>query len=244
MIRSRTIILFFVLTAVLLAACDLDRDQVNIEGSGDVVTLEEDLSGFDKLRISHAFQVEVKQGDSYRIVVRVDDNVQEYLMVEKDDDTLRIGLDSDHSYNIRNATLEAEVTMPDLAGLRSSGSSDVLITGFASNHSFDGDLSGSSTLRGDLQSGGASFDVSGSSDVTLTGSGGDVTIDASGSSDVDLSDFQVDDARVDVSGSSTVTVNPNGRLDVDASGASAVYYVGDPTLGDIDTSGSSSVEGK
>ena len=62
--------------------------------------------------------------------------------------------------------------------------------------------------------------------------------------DIDLSGFAVADATVDVSGSSTVTVKPRGRLDVDASGASEVFYLGEPTLGKIDTSGSSSVEQK
>jgi hypothetical protein len=106
------------------------------------------------------------------------------------------------------------------------------------------DLSGSSSLRGDIEAGGTSFDLSGSSDANLTGSGGNLTLDASGSSDVDLSDFPVADAEIDASGASTVTVNASGRLDVEASGASDVYYLGDPSMGTIDTSGASSVEPK
>ena len=50
------------------------------------------------------------------------------------------------------------------------------------------------------------------------------------------------DANVEMSGGGRATVNPSGRLDVNASGGSHVYYVGNPTLGDIDTSGGSSVE--
>jgi hypothetical protein len=61
------------------------------------------------------------------------------------------------------------------------------------------------------------------------------------SSDVNLTDFPVADADVNVSGSSEATVNPSGRLDVDASGASNVYYLDSPTFGVIDTSGSSTV---
>jgi hypothetical protein len=59
-----------------------------------------------------------------------------------------------------------------------------------------------------------------------------------------LADFPVLNANIHLSGSSTATVAPTGRLDVDASGASHVYYLGDPTLGKIDTSGSSTVERK
>ena len=99
-------------------------------------------------------------------------------------------------------------------------------------------------MHGDIEAGDASFDLSGSSDATLTGSGQDVTIDVSGASKIDLAEFPVADAKVDASGASQVTVNPSGRLDVNASGASHVYYLGSPSLGTIDTSGSSTVERK
>jgi hypothetical protein len=54
----------------------------------------------------------------------------------------------------------------------------------------------------------------------------------------------VADADVEASGASKATVNPSGRLDADASGASSIYYLGSPTLGKIDTSGSSTVKPK
>ena len=56
-----------------------------------------------------------------------------------------------------------------------------------------------------------------------------------------VEDFVVEDADVEVSGASRATVYVTGRLDVDASGASRVDYLGDPILGRIDTSGASSV---
>ncbi len=51
----------------------------------------------------------------------------------------------------------------------------------------------------------------------------------------------VQDAAVNASGASNVTVNLSGRLDADASGASNVFYLGQPTMGTIDTSGGSDV---
>ena len=71
-----------------------------------------------------------------------------------------------------------------------------------------------------------------------------MTIDASGASSVDLGGFPVNDANVEASGASNVTVNARGKLDVNASGASHVYYLGSPTLGKVDTSGASSIKRK
>lgn len=169
-------------------------------GSGEVVTQEMDLTGFDKLDIRQGFNVEVSQGDEFSVLVRVNENLVEYLQVEVLGDTLKIGLEQNRVY--ANATLQAEVTMPTLTGL----------------------------------------DVSGGTDVTVSGTGEDIAVDASGGSDADLASFQVVDANIDASGGSDVTVNASGTLNVDASGGSQVYYLGSPTMGQIETSGGSNVD--
>jgi hypothetical protein len=207
----KLIIIFILVTMVLLTGCD----QFPLTGSGNVVTQEEAIFDFDKVDISHSFEVDIKRGENFSVIIRVDDNLVEHLQVEKFGSTLRIGLKDSRAFIINNATLEAEVTMPELIGLDISGASRATITGFKSTEELILDISGSSSLRGDIESGDASLNLSGSSDANLTGSAGNLTLDASGSSDVDLSDFPVADAKIDASGASTVTVNASGRLDVD-----------------------------
>ena len=68
--------------------------------------------------------------------------------------------------------------------------------------------------------------------------------DVSGASNLDLSNFHVNDANIGLSGASHATVNLDGRLDVEASGASSLEYIGEPTLGNINTSGASTVNKK
>jgi len=229
------------LAAVLSAGCTL----ASITGSGNVVTHEENITGFDKVDASHAFQVDISQGDAFSVVIRIDDNLVQYLEVVKRGSTLNIGLTPGRSYNIRNATMQAEVTMPELTGLDMSGSSHVTITGFKSAQALVVDASGASHLQGDIEADTVSFNLGGSSEVILTGSAQNVIIEeAAGSSDVNLTDFPVVDASVKAGGKSQVTVNVSGRLDVDASNGANVYYLGDPTLGTIDTSGSATVEPK
>ena len=234
---------FGLVMMVLASSCMLVSEPATITGSGNVVTREETFTGFDKVDVSHAFKVDVSQGDTFSVVIRIDDNLAEYLQVTKQGNTLKIGLKPGR-YNIRRATMEAEVTLPELSGLELSGASHATVTGFESGKALDVNLSGASSLRGDVEAGDARFDVSGASNAVLTGSGGDVAIDASGASQIDLSAFAVADADVKVSGASTVTVNPSGTLDVDASGASHVYYVGSPTMGKQETSGASSIQSK
>ena len=77
MYKSKIVVLF--LAAVLLAGCGLRT----ITGSGDLVTQEEAITGFDKLDISHGFDVDVSQGDAFSVVIRVDDSAQFSLTAKK-----------------------------------------------------------------------------------------------------------------------------------------------------------------
>ncbi len=209
--------------------------QGSLIGSGNVVTEEFDLSGFDQVEVTDAFEVEIRQGDAFSVVVRVDDSV-------KQGSTLRIGLKPISSSTVSDMTLEAEVTMPQLTGIELSGASDGSVTGFMSTEALYAEVSGASSLRGDIEAGGVRFDVSGASDVKLRGSGEDLVMDVSGASSADLADFPVADADIEVRGASSATVNVSGRLDVEANGASRVRYRGSPTLGNVDSSGGSSID--
>jgi len=105
----------------------------------------------------------------------------------------------------------------------------------------DLDVSGASTVTGDIAAGDADFDVSGASSVQLQGSASDIVIEASGASRVELAAFPVNDADVELSGASSSTVNLDGVLNADLSGGSRLTYIGTPTLGIIDTSGGSTI---
>jgi hypothetical protein len=236
MVNPKTFVLIAV--AALLAGCGLG----SITGSGNVITQEEAITGFDKLDISNGFQVDVSQGDSFSVVIRIDDNLVEHLQVTKQGSTLSIGLKPGRSYSIRDATLEADVTMLELTGLDVSGGSRVTLNSVSSAKALDADLSGGSHLTGDLEAGDTTINLSGGSHATLGGSAGDLTVDASGGSHAKLADLTVADADIDASGGSHATVSPSGRLDAVASGGSHVRYLGSPTLGTTDADGSSSIK--
>jgi hypothetical protein len=187
-------------------------------GSGNVVSREFDLSGFDQVEVSNAFDVEITQADAFSVVVRVDENIEEYLEVVKQGSTLRIGLKPHEYVMVDVTTMEAEVTMPGLTGLELSGASHGSITGFESAEDLSVALSGASSLEGDIEAGDVRFDISGASNVGVRGSAGDASISVSGASRGDLGGFPVASANLEVSGASSVTVNTSGTLDLEVSG--------------------------
>ena len=208
-------------------------------GCGPVRTQTYNFTDFTRVEVGYAFQVEVVQSNSYSISITAREDLFNFIQVSKEGETLKIGL----TQYIRG-TKKAEITMPDLRAINLSGAAKGTIKGFISSDDFTLDLSGASRLDGDLTAGDVDFHVSGASAVELDGSAQDIDVDTSGASHVKLADFSVRNADVTLRGASNGTVNLSGKLDADLSGASHLEYVGEPTLGTINTSGSSTLRKK
>jgi hypothetical protein len=194
--KGKLLTLGFMLLAVpLLAGCGL----VSITGSGNVVTQEEAITGFDKVDISQGFTVDIIQGDAFSVVIRIDDNLVQYLEVVKQGSTLKIGLKPGRSW--RSGTLKAEVTMPELTGLDLSGGSHATVSGSGGDVTIDAsggsgaNLSAFAVVNANVKASGGSqvtvnvkgrlvADASGGSKVYYLGNPTSVTSNESGGSEV------------------------------------------------------------
>ena len=213
-----------------------------ITGSGNLTSETHNFSDFSRIEAHNGFQLEVTMSSSFSIEITADDNVHEYIAVEKSGDTLEIRLRGTRFY--RSVTLRAKITMPELYYMELSGGAQADIIGFSSSHDFEANMSGGSQLSGDISAGNVEFELSGGSQVELEGMGEDLSIDASGGSQLELEDFPIDDASINMSGGSQATINISGTLDVDLSGGSWVKYVGDPEIGHLEMSGDSKINKK
>jgi hypothetical protein len=87
-------------------------------------------------------------------------------------------------------------------------------------------------------------DLSGASTLTANGQADDLMATVSGASTLNISGLSINDADMQISGASHATINLSGRLDANVSGASSLQYSGQPTLGNVSTSGASTVTKK
>ena len=213
-----------------------------LTGSGNLKTEDYTFSDFTSVEISSAFEFEITQSDSYGVSITADDNVIEKVQVIKEGDTLKIGLKSIPALGA--LTLKAAVSMPQLHELLVSGASRGTIKDFSSTENFNLNVSGASKVTGDITAGDVDCEVSGASTVQLEGSANEMVADVSGASRINLGGFAVSNASITISGASTGTVNVGGKLDANLSGASKLQYVGEPTMGNINTSGASSLSKK
>ena len=232
------VIVILVVMIVLVSRKQAGRPAV--PGSGNVISQIKPLERFTRVNIGNAFHVEIKESPQFSVSLSADDNVINLVEVEKEGDTLRIGLEAgDYS----DVTLRARITMPELLGVMLTGASRATLEGFASANNLSISLSGASVLEGYVEAREADLRINGASKLTLAGSADNLLVRASGASVLELRHFSIDRASVVLNGASQAAVNVRGSIEnAELSGASVLIYDGDPGLGDIQTSGASKIE--
>jgi len=191
-----------------------------VVGSGNVQTESRNVGDFSSVNVNSGFRVQIIQSNNFSVNITADDNVLPHVEVTKSGTVLTVRLAP--GFSVQTTTLRAEIAMPTLGGVQLSGGSNVEVTRFSSSNDLTIDLSGGSHL-------------------TMTGGANNIDVACSGGSILDLSAFVVNNANVDFSGGSQGTINLNGRLNANLSGGSRLSYVGNPMLGDMNTSGGSTI---
>ncbi|MEP6848807.1 MAG: head GIN domain-containing protein [Acidobacteriota bacterium] len=174
-----------------------------VSGSGNVVTQNRDIRNFTAIDVSGIFKIEAVAQKDFDVAVQADDNLMPFIKTEVRGDTLYI--ESDKRLK-SSGPIIIRVSAPDFANVEASGAANISVK--------------------DLNSNELGLNSSGASKVSLQGSVNNLIVDVSGASNIDAGDLTAKTARVDASGACSVSVNVSNHLDVDASGASKVFYSG------------------
>ena len=87
------IISMFLLVFVSSACSAVPVFSSTIEGSGNIITEERYVSGFDRLTLSGFGEVSVEQGATESLTVCTDDNIMPYVQTEVKNNTLILDFD-------------------------------------------------------------------------------------------------------------------------------------------------------
>lgn len=204
-----------------------------------LATRDLNLTNFDQLAMGSAFSIKVKKGANFSIKATGELNDLDDL----DASVSRTGvleIKYRNSWRKSRTRMDIDLVMPSLRGVDFSGASVSTIEGFENERTLDYRLSGASksTFVGSAER--LSINLSGASELILKGKSGLVIGELSGSSQLYAFDFPVDEADLNLSGASRARLRVAKFLKVDASGASNLRYLGDPTV-EQRLSGSSSV---
>ena len=189
-----------------------------VKGSGNVASENRGVAGFDSIRVSGVYVVEVVAQKDFSVQVEADDNLLPLIETYVKGDTLRIR--NKKRISTRNP-IKIKVSAPNIESIRNSGVAKVTVTDI-NNESFQ--------IRS-----------SGASKIKVTGKTGELQMKLSGACKVDATELVSSDVKVRGSGASYAKVNVDGDLAARLSGASRVVYSGSPKNINKRTSGASSV---
>lgn len=205
------------------ASGDDASSAVAAEAPRDAVTRAADLTGFDGILIRDSWDLDVVQGDEWRVELSVPEETQDELRVRVEDGRLILDGERRRSgwWNWWGAddAYRADVVVPDLSSLTVEGSANIELSGF------DGDdlsitASGAVNMHG--------------RDSRFEG----LSLTVSGASNIDLEQVPVVDAHVELSGASNVVLAMDGgRLTGELSGFGNVTYTGSVSAEDVQVSG-------
>lgn len=233
------------LAALVIAAfqfwgCDKDDNtSETMQGSGNYIDVTYSYSDFSQVDVSDAMTVNIHEADSFYVLITVDDNLSKYLDVYTTGEWLVISLEDGRDYKFNS--IKAEIYMPDITELKGSGASMSSMNGFSELSDLSLNLSGASIFGGMIGLVNWSVELSGASVINVGGFATNLSIYASGASVINIGSFEANVSDVDLSGASGATINVLDHLDAKLSGASILNYYGDPTLGDIELSGGSTI---
>ena len=185
------------------------------------------VNNFTRLDMGNAFNIQVQQGNEFRVDVSGDVRNLEDLSVYTSGSTLIIHYDRNAN---RKHTTYIRITMPELLGVDFSGASISEIRGFTGQEELDITLSGASYAQVDCDYNNLSLNLSGASVLNILGTGERLVALVSGASDLRGFEYPVKEGKLDVSGGSLGKVTVSTKLEATLSGASTVRYRGNPVV--------------
>ncbi|MDQ6843889.1 MAG: DUF2807 domain-containing protein [Bacteroidota bacterium] len=232
----KSIFTFFFVTFFLSAFA-----QQNI--INDINAEARSIGAFSGIKVSGGIDVYISQSNDYALAVSAaEEKYRHNIKTEIKNGTLVIWYDSENSKWYRgDKKLRAYISFKNLESLEGSGACDFKIDGTLDVATLALRLSGASDIDGIVKINDMTMDLSGASTVKINGTVQNLKLTSSGASDVKNYDLVVENFIAKISGASDVKITITNSISASASGASSLYYKGDPEKKDIATSGASSI---
>jgi len=229
-------ILSIAVSVLFLQSCIIALEN-SVSGDGEVTTEVIDIDNFTGVHVSSGIDVTLEQGD-FNVVVEADENLHEYITVEKEGKMLRVGSER----SIRHAKSKVvHVTLPELTDIRISSAGDVDAVSDFKCDDLDVDISSAGDLKIGVKADDVSISISSSGDCDIWGSANSLDARLSSAGDLNAFDLEADYVKVRASSAGDASVTANKEVDMSASSAGNIYYKGDARVVHSSTSSAGNI---
>jgi hypothetical protein len=220
---------FFALVSLTMAGCRFGPFHV-VRGNGRIIQEDRPVGTFQSVEGNGFMNIYLIQGKANGVRLEGESNVLKYVDTRVEDGKLTVGtlhgisLDVSHDLNVY-------VTAPELTDVTLSGSGNIIGKNeLSSTRPIEFTLSGSGSVKVDVDAPGVKTALNGSGKIELQGQTKDLKVEIAGSADFFGNELKSENARVSIMGSGDAHVFSSVKLDVTIGGSGDVYYSGDPAL--------------
>lgn len=207
---------FLVIAIAVITITSCSKD--NYTGSGNTISEFRAVDEFSKVSISGTFILNITQGPTQSVEIIADDNIIGKVNTKVSNDQLEIYLEDG---NYKKTYLEANITVPELKGIKNEGTGDVTIF----------ELQNTGTME---------IENIGTGNIAIAGYTDNFNIQNMGSGTINSAEFMAAIITLRIEGSGDCEVYCTESLNVSIEGSGNVYYKGSPTI-NMDISGSGQV---
>jgi hypothetical protein len=200
-----------------------------INGDGHAAIETRQAHGFRSVEVTGPFKVFVKQGETYSVEVRSDENLLKYIETESDGDELRIR--PRRGYNLRpRTTIEIFIVSPKYEQLSVTGTGRIESSNQLTASRISAEIAGSGNILLDVDAPEIATEITGSGNIVLKGRTRDLNSEINGSGELHAFDLLSENTSVEISGSGDADVFASKNLDVQIAGAGNINYKGNPAV--------------
>jgi hypothetical protein len=216
----------------LTSACGPVGIGRTINGSGNIITEERNVSGFDRVSLSGFGNVTVEVGDEESLMITTDDNIMPYVRSEVRNNTLVLDFDDkgfNRDYRPTDG-IEFTVVVTELERVDISGAGKMYV-GELETERFVVNNSGAASVEIDnLTADEVVINQSGAGTVIISGKVKGQELNHSGAGSYHAGELESETAILEVSGVGSTTVWVTESLDIEISGIGNVIYYGTPRI--------------
>ncbi len=209
-----------------------------IKGSGNVTTEERPVTPFDKIDVNGIFKVYLTQGDTEKVEVEIDDNLQQYVNVHNEGSTLVLDIKNTKGVNWGKTTQNnIYITLKNINQLNIEGVCTVETRTTLVCESLKLNVEGVSNSSLELNCDILEAKLVGVGNTELMGEAREFTAKKEGVGSLKASDLRAAIVDIKNSGVGSAEVYASQELSMKNSGVGSISYSGDAVIKSIDSEG-------
>jgi hypothetical protein len=203
-------------------------------GNGDETTSEQALAFFDRIEITHDYNIRggdgtgtirVHSDQRYRASIRIDSNLNQHVEIANEGGKLNIRVKRRISEDFT-----VDVYCPNILGIAIDSAGQVEFVDKMITPSLEVSIAGAGTIRGAVECDSFSANSSGAGSVEISGSSREARVKISGAGSFNGYEFRVNNGTFEIDGAGSVECWVTDNLTASISGIGSVKYRGDPLV--------------